>query len=318
MQNKNNVQPLKGTHIIAAAVAVVIIILGFFSFTVISTTDNGVVTRFGKYNRTLESGLHIIIPVIERVYHIPVTTVQKEEFGFRTTLASDRSQYRNNILRESLMLTGDLNIINVEWTVQYKIIDPKAWLFNVEENERINTIRDVSSATINSMIGDLTILDVMGTARDTIQFSARDMMNERYKQLGLGISVTSIQLQNVIPPEEVQQAFEDVNIAIQDMDRMINEGKEAYNNEIPRAKGEADKLIQEALGYASERVNKAEGDTARFNAVYEEYVKAPDITRRRLYLETLNAIFANTDKVTFVDKNLKNFLPLKNLTGDRP
>jgi len=318
MQNKNNVQPLKGTHIIAAAVAVVIIILGFFSFTVISTTDNGVVTRFGKYNRTLESGLHIIIPVIERVYHIPVTTVQKEEFGFRTTLASDRSQYRNNILRESLMLTGDLNIINVEWTVQYKIIDPKAWLFNVEENERINTIRDVSSAAINSMIGDLTILDVMGTARDTIQFSARDMMNERYKQLGLGISVTSIQLQNVIPPEEVQQAFEDVNIAIQDMDRMINEGKEAYNNEIPRAKGEADKLIQEALGYASERVNKAEGDTARFNAVYEEYVKAPDITRRRLYLETLNAIFANTDKVTFVDKNLKNFLPLKNLTGDRP
>lgn len=318
MQNKNNVQPLKGKHIIAAAVAVVIIILGFFSFTVISTTDNGVVTRFGKYNRTLESGLHIIIPVIERVYHIPVTTVQKEEFGFRTTLASDRSQYRNNILRKSLMLTGDLNIINVEWTVQYKIIDPKAWLFNVEENERINTIRDVSSAAINSMIGDLTILDVMGTARDTIQFSARDMMNERYKQLGLGISVTSIQLQNVIPPEEVQQAFEDVNIAIQDMDRMINEGKEAYNNEIPRAKGEADKLIQEALGYASERVNKAEGDTARFNAVYEEYVKAPDITRRRLYLETLNAIFANTDKVTFVDKNLKNFLPLKNLTGDRP
>lgn len=318
MQNKNNVQPLNGKHIIAAAVAVVIIILGFFSFTVISTTDNGVVTRFGKYNRTLESGLHIIIPVIERVYHIPVTTVQKEEFGFRTTLASDRSQYRNNILRESLMLTGDLNIINVEWTVQYKIIDPKAWLFNVEENERINTIRDVSSAAINSMIGDLTILDVMGTARDTIQFSARDMMNERYKQLGLGISVTSIQLQNVIPPEEVQQAFEDVNIAIQDMDRMINEGKEAYNNEIPRAKGEADKLIQEALGYASERVNKAEGDTARFNAVYEEYVKAPDITRRRLYLETLNAIFANTDKVTFVDKNLKNFLPLKNLTGDRP
>lgn len=318
MKNEKSAQPLKGRHIITAAIAMVIIVLGFFSFTVISTTDNGVVTRFGKYNRTLESGLHIIIPVIERVYHIPVTTVQKEEFGFRTTLASDRSQYRNNILRESLMLTGDLNIINVEWTVQYKIVDPKAWLFNVEENERINTIRDVSSAAINSMIGDLTILDVMGTARDTIQFSARDMMNERYKQLGLGISVTSIQLQNVIPPEEVQQAFEDVNIAIQDMDRMINEGKEAYNNEIPRAKGEADKLIQEALGYASERVNKAEGDTARFNAVYEEYVKAPDITRRRLYLETLNVIFANTDKVTFVDKNLKNFLPLKNLTGDRP
>ena len=215
------------------------------------------------------------------------------------------------------MLTGDLNIINVEWTVQYRIIDPKAWLFNVEASERLYTIRDVSAAVVNSLIGDRAILEIMGSERDKIQFSAKELMNEKYKQLGLGISVSSVQLQNVIPPEEVQQAFEDVNIAIQDMNRMINEGKEAYNKEIPKAKGEADKLIQEARGYAAERVNKAEGDTARFNAVYTEYVKAPDITKRRLYLETLDAIFSRTDKVLFVDKNLKNFLPLKNITGGK-
>lgn len=230
-------------------------------------------------------------------------------------MASDRSQYRNNILTESSMLTGDLNIINVEWTVQYRIIDPKAWLFNVEEGERINTVRDVSTAAINSLIGDRAILDIMGSERDSIQFSAKEIMNEKYKQLGLGIAVSSVQLQNVIPPADVQQAFEDVNIAIQDMNRMINEGKEAYNKEIPKAKGEADRMIQEARGYAAERVNKAEGDVARFNAVYVEYSKAPDITKRRLYLETLDKIFSNTDKVIFIDKNVKNFLPLKNLSG---
>lgn len=289
----------------------------WFSLTIVATTDNGVVTRFGKYNRTLQPGLQIVIPFLENVYHIPVTTIQKEEFGFRTESVSYNNQYRNNIVSESSMLTGDLNIINVEWTVQYRIIDPKAWLFNVESSERLHTIRDVSAAVVNSLIGDRAILEIMGSERDKIQFSAKELMNEKYKQLGLGISVSSVQLQNVIPPEEVQQAFEDVNIAIQDMNRMINEGKEAYNKEIPKAKGEADKLIQEARGYAAERVNKAEGDTARFNAVYTEYVKAPDITKRRLYLETLDAIFSRTDKVLFVDKNLKNFLPLKNITGGK-
>ena len=296
-------------------ILVVIALIAFSGIKVIPTTDNGVVTRFGKYTNTLSPGLNFVIPFVDRVYKVPVKTVQKEEFGFRTTMASDRSQYRNNILTESSMLTGDLNIINVEWTVQYRIIDPKAWLFNVKSDERINTIRDVSTAALNSLIGDRAILDIMGSERDSIQFSAKEIMNEKYKQLGLGIAVSSVQLQNVVPPADVQQAFEDVNIAIQDMNRMINEGKEAYNKEIPTAKGDADRMIQEARGYAAERVNKAEGDVARFNAVYAEYSKAPDITRRRLYLETLDKIFSNTDKVIFIDKNVKNFLPLKNLSG---
>ena len=211
------------------------------------------------------------------------------------------------------MLTGDLNIINVEWVIQYKIVDPKAWLFNVEEDQRNKTVRDISKSVVNSLVGDRAIMDIISLDRDSIAVLAQEKMNEKYKQIGIGISVSSVQLQNIVPPHEVQAAFEDVNIAIQDMNRLINEGKEAYNKEIPKAKGEAQKMIEEARGYASERINKANGDVARFNAVYSEYVKAPDITRRRLYLETLDSIFKNNENITLIDKNLKNFLPLKEL-----
>nr|WP_314779842.1 FtsH protease activity modulator HflK [uncultured Treponema sp.] len=292
---------------------IVIALIAFSGIKVIPTTDNGVVTRFGKYTKTLSPGLNFVIPFVDQVYKVPVKTVQKEEFGFRTARSSERSEYQNAILRESSMLTGDLNIINVEWVIQYKIVDPKAWLFNVEEDQRNKTVRDISKSVVNSLVGDRAIMDIISLDRDSIAVLAQEKMNEKYKQIGIGISVSSVQLQNIVPPEEVQAAFEDVNIAIQDMNRLINEGKEAYNKEIPKAKGEAQKMIEEARGYASERINKANGDVARFNAVYSEYVKAPDITRRRLYLETLDAIFKNNENITLIDKNLKNFLPLKEL-----
>ena len=287
--------------------------LVFSSIKIIRTTDNGVVLRFGRYSSTLQPGLHFVIPFADVVYNVPVTIVQKEEFGFRTSRLGEKSSWENDLLQESSMLTGDLNIINVEWVVQYKIVEPKAWLFNVREQERANTVRDVSRATINSLVGDRAILDIMGEERNNIQSFAKELMNEKYAQLGLGISVSSVQLQNVVPPRDVQQAFEDVNIAIQDMNRLINEGKEAYNKEIPKTKGEADQLLQQAQGYASERINMAEGDVARFNFVYEEYQKSPTITKRRLYLETLGEVFENGENLTIVDKNLKNFLPLKDI-----
>ncbi len=291
----------------------VCISLVFSSIKIIRTTDNGVVLRFGRYSSTLQPGLHFVIPFADVVYNVPVTIVQKEEFGFRTSRLGEKSSWENDLLQESSMLTGDLNIINVEWVVQYKIVEPKAWLFNVREQERANTVRDVSRATINSLVGDRAILDIMGEERNNIQSFAKELMNEKYAQLGLGISVSSVQLQNVVPPRDVQQAFEDVNIAIQDMNRLINEGKEAYNKEIPKTKGEADQLLQQAQGYASERINMAEGDVARFNFVYEEYQKSPTITKRRLYLETLGEVFENGENLTIVDKNLKNFLPLKDI-----
>jgi len=289
------------------------IVLVFSSVKIIKTTDNGVVLRLGKYHSVLQPGLHFVIPFVDSVYRVPVTIVQKEEFGFRTSSLGERSSWNNEITLESSMLTGDLNIINVEWVVQYKIIDPKAWLFNVHEKERENTVRDVSRATINSLVGDRAILDIMGEERNNIQAFAKDLMNEKYDGLGLGIVVSSVQLQNVVPPHDVRQAFEDVNIAIQDMNRLINEGKEAYNREIPKTKGEADQLLQQAQGYAAERINVAEGDVARFNLVYEEYKKSPLVTKRRLYLETLGEIFSSGENVTIIDKNLKNFLPLKGI-----
>ena len=294
-------------------VLIVFFFLLFSSVKMVRTTDNGVVLRFGRYHTILQPGLHFIIPFVDSIYHVPVTIVQKEEFGFRTSDLGEKSTWENELLYESSMLTGDLNILNVEWVVQYRIVDPKAWLFNVQENERTNTVRDVARASINSLVGDRAILDIMGEERNNIQAFAKTIMNEKYEQLGLGISVSSVQLQNVVPPHQVQEAFEDVNVAIQDMNRLINEGKEAYNREIPKTKGEADKMLQQARGYASERINVAEGDVARFNLVLDEYQKSPVITKRRLYLETLSDVFESGEKVTIVDKNLKNFLPFKDI-----
>lgn len=212
------------------------------------------------------------------------------------------------------MLTGDLNIVDVEWIIQYKIVDPRNWLFSVEEREQ--TIRDISRSVINTLVGDRAILDIMGSERSNIENLAVDMMNEQFKKLELGISVMTVKLQNIVPPQGVQDAFEDVNKAIQDMNRFINEGKESYNSEIPKAKGEAQQELQIAEGYASERVNMAKGDVARFNSVYEEYKKSPSVTRERLYLETMEEIFSNSNqesKASLIDGELENVIPFKNL-----
>lgn len=294
-------------------IAVLAGLLAYKGFVVIEPTEEGIVTKFGKYVRTLPSGPNFLIPFVEKVYRVEVTTVQKEEFGFRTKQTSERSEYENNIVHESEMLTGDLNIINVEWVVQYKITDAKAWLFNVAADQRNKTIRDVSKAVMNALIGDRAIFSIMGSERNNIARLATEMMNEQFRVLNLGITVLSVQLQNVVPPPQVQEAFEDVNIAIQDMNRLINEGQKVYNEELPKAKGEGLRLLQEAEGYAANRVNTAKGDVARFNAVYTEYVKSPQITRRRLYLETMGDVLSNADNITVVDKSLDNLLPIKEL-----
>jgi membrane protease subunit HflK len=242
--------------------------------------------------------------------------VQTEQFGFKTIKSGSANQYLNNIVKESTMLTGDLNIVDVEWIIQYRITDPRAWLFTVQEREQ--TIRDISRSVINTLVGDRAILDVMGSERSNIENLAVSMMNEQFSQLGMGINVFAVKLQNIVPPQGVQSAFEDVNKAIQDMNRFINEGKESYNSEIPKAKGEADRKIQVAEGYAAERVNKAKGDVARFNSVYDEYRKAPAVTRERLYLEAMEEIFeiqSAEKKTTLVDGNLQNVIPFKNIGG---
>ena len=212
------------------------------------------------------------------------------------------------------MLTGDLNIIDVEWIIQYQITDARAWLFNVEDQHK--TIRDISQSVINMLVGDRTIFDVIGAERANIELQGQQLMNDLYKSYGLGVRVTTVKLQNIVPPKgSVQDAFEDVNKAIQDRSRLINEGKEAYNQAIPKASGEAQQTIQEAQGYATARVNQARGDVARFLAVLGEYRQAPDVVRTRLYYEMYDQVFGGAEGTDLIDKNLKNFLPLKSMGG---
>lgn len=295
-----------------------IIILGlaaitaFSSIYVVDETENAVITRFGKYTKTEGPGLHTKLPFgIEKNYNVDIKTVRAEQFGFKTVKSGRNNEYRNNISEESEMLTGDLNIVDVEWVIQYKVVEPKSWLFNIYERQQ--TIRDISRSVINTLVGDRTIFDVMSADRSTIQNLAQEQMNNQFNSLGLGINVTTVQLQNVVPPSEVQEAFEDVNKASQDMKRLINEGKEAYNSEIPKAQGEADRQIQIAEGYAAERINMAKGDVARFNSVYEEYKRSPRVTKERIYLETMDSIFGSEKKPDLIDSELENLVPVKNL-----
>ena len=300
---------------LALIVLAIVAIGGFSCFYIVDETENAVITRFGKYQETVGAGLHFKLPFgIDKSYTVPVKVVQTEQFGFKTVKSGRNNEYINNIGTESTMLTGDLNIVDVEWIIQYRIVDPKQWLFGVYEKEQ--TIRDISRSVINELVGDRAILAVMGSERTSIETLALDKMNLYFENLGLGISVIAVKLQNIVPPSGVQDAFEDVNKATQDMNRFINEGKEAYNAEIPKAQGEADRLLQVAQGYAAERVNMAKGDVARFNAVYEEYKRSPKVTKERIYLETMDEIFGSEKKPELIDGELDNVLPVKTLGGN--
>jgi len=300
---------------LALIVLAIVAIGGFSCFYIVDETENAVITRFGKYQETVGAGLHFKLPFgIDKSYTVPVKVVQTEQFGFKTVKSGRNNEYINNIGTESTMLTGDLNIVDVEWIIQYRIVDPKQWLFGVYEKEQ--TIRDISRSVINELVGDRAILAVMGSERTSIETLALDKMNSYFENLGLGISVIAVKLQNIVPPSGVQDAFEDVNKATQDMNRFINEGKEAYNAEIPKAQGEADRLLQVAQGYAAERVNMAKGDVARFNAVYEEYKRSPKVTKERIYLETMDEIFGSEKKPELIDGELDNVLPVKTLGGN--
>jgi membrane protease subunit HflK len=290
---------------------VVLVILLGTSVYIVDQTEEAVITRFGRFLNTKEPGLQFKLPFgIDRNYTVNVKTVQTEQFGFRTLRSGISSTYANQT-GESTMLTGDLNIIEVEWIIQYRVVDPKAWTFNVMQ--RTDTIRDVSRSAINMLVGDRAIMDIMGPERSAIEAAGAEFMNETFRGYGLGIDVIAVKLQNIDPPGGVQEAFDDVNKAEQDMNRLINEGQQAYNAEIPRARGEREQLIQEAQGYATERVNRARGDIARFNSVYDEYRQSPEVTRQRLYYEMMEEVFKNDEGTMIIDRNLDNFLPLRNL-----
>ena len=296
-------------------IAIVIIGVIFFlatSLYIVDQTEEAVITRFGKYLKTTGPGLQYKLPFgIDKTYLVRVREVQTQQFGFRTLSSGVVSTYAADSTMSS-MLTGDLNMVDVEWVIQYRIVDPLAWTFNVQE--KTATIRDVSQSAINMLVGDRAIMDIMGFERSAIENAGLDYMNETFKNYGLGINVIAVKLQNTDPPVRVQDAFDDVNRAIQDRNRLINEGQQAYNEQIPRTRGESDRIVQVAEGYAAERVNHAMGDVARFNAVYEEYRRAPDVTRQRLYYEMIEDVFKDNSNTALIDRRFENFLPFRDIT----
>ena len=295
-------------------IAVLAAILVLTSFYTVEPEEAGVVTRLGAYNRTTDPGLHFRLPFgIERVMKVPVQRQLKEEFGFRTSDADVRSRFvRAGFESESVMLTGDLNTVVVEWVVQYRVNDPYKFLFQVRSLRE--TFRDMSEAVMRVVVGDRTVNEVLTVGRQEIEVTVVELLQELCDQYETGIRVDQVVLQDVNPPDKVKPSFNEVNQAEQERERLVNEAQSEYNKVIPRAEGEARQTIQEAEGYALDRVNRARGEAARFTSLYEEYRQAPEVTRRRIYLETMGRILERAGRKVVVDDELEGILPLLDLT----
>ncbi len=290
--------------------------LVFSAFYTVDADEVGVVQRFGKYVNTTMPGLHFKIPFgIETVKKVKVKRVFKEEFGFRTLRPGVRTTYANRSYEdESLMLTGDLNSAVVEWVVQYRIKDPAKYLFKVRNIRK--TLRDISEAAMRLVVGDHSVDEVIITNRQDISIEARDYIQKKLDEYDIGVHVITVNLQDVNPPEPVQPAFNEVNEAKQEKERIINEAWEAYNKVIPQARGRAQQRISEAEGYAIDRVNRAQGDAERFLALWKEYTRAKQVTRERLYLETLMEVLPSVQQIYVIDQNMQGLVPLLQLGND--
>ncbi len=306
------------TGIILGAIGLVVVLGLFTSFYTVTTGALGVVQRFGRYKETVEPGLRFKIPFgVDQVTILPVERQLKLEFGFATRgIVTNDDQYSNEGELERNMVTGDLNAAQVEWVVQYRIEDPVDYLFNVREPG--STLRDVSESVMREVVGDRMIDEVLTIGRQAIETDAIAKLQVLTQKLHMGVKVYQVQLKNVHPPGPVQRSFDEVNRAQQEREQMINMANGEYNKVVPRAKGEAEQKISESEGYAVKRTNEAEGDVARFKALLEQYEKAPDITRQRLYLETMTEVIPNLGGKIILDEDAKQFLPLMQLQQSLP
>ena len=305
--------PIKKKWVVGAVIGIVGIILLTTSFYQVGTDEEGVIQRFGKYTGTTQPGLHLKIPFgVDKVTKVPVRRVQKEEFGFRTVTPGVRTEYvRGKAIDESLMLTGDLNSAVVEWIVQYRVGDPVDYLFKVMEVR--TTIRDVSESVMRQVVGDRSVDEVIILSRREVAQEAKQRLQENLDAYETGIHVVTVELKDVNPPDPVKPAFNEVNEAKQEMERMVNQAWETYNKAVPKASGEAERTIRQAEGYALNRVNRAKGDANKFLAVWKEYNRSQDVTRRRLYLETMDEILPKIDKKYIIDSEQKGLLQLLRL-----
>jgi len=304
--------PVKLLRLLGLGVLVLLLLFG--SIYQIKPEEIGVILRFGRFVRTAEPGLHIKLPLgIEKLTRVPVQRQLKLEFGYRTVRPGVKSEYYSNeeTRKESLMLTGDLNVVVAEWIVQYKIKDPYKFLFKVRDP--IQTFRAMTEAMVRQVVGDASVDEVITFGRADLAAEAMAGLQKLVDTYELGVEVNQLIFQDVNPPDPVKPSFNEVNQALQEKERKINEAWAEYNQEIPRAQGEAEQMIRAAEGYAAERVNKAQGDAARFISIYREYAKAPVVTRKRLYLETLNEVLSKIEKKIVVDEAQKNLVPLLGL-----
>ena len=289
-------------------IAVVVGILATKSFYTVQPDQEGVVLRFGAFVDRTPPGLHYKIPFVDEVRPIPVRRQLTEEFGFRTQQTRSRS---GSFSDESNMLTGDLNTAVVEWVVQYRIVDPEQYLFKVRNSR--DTFRDMSEAVMREAVGDRTVNEVLTVGRQEVTAVVQKKLQTLCNLYEIGISVDQVVLQDVTPPSKVKPAFNEVNQAEQERSQLISEAQAEYNRVIPRAKGEAQQTILAAEGYGLDRVNRAKGEAARFDALYTEYRKAPEVTRKRIYLETMREILPKAGKKVVVDDDVRGMLPLLNL-----
>jgi len=291
------------------AVVVVALVTGTTSFYTIPAESEGVVIRFGRYLKTVQPGLHFKWPVgIDAVEVLPTRRQLKMEFGFATSNYTNPYQVGTENDRERVMVTGDLNAAIVEWIIQYRIQDPKKYLFDVRDPAA--TLRDLSEAAMREVIGDRTVDEVITIGRQDIEAAALNRLRSLVELYELGVVIDQVQLKNVNPPPAVQASFNEVNKAQQDRESSINVANGEYNREVPKARGEAESAIQAAEGYALKRVNEAQGDVASFKAMLEQYAKAPDITKTRIYLETMGEVIPKAGPKIIVDESLKQWLPL--------
>lgn len=306
---KQRWQGIKGGPFVALIIILAALILFWTAWFTVQPEETGIVQRFGRVVRTAEPGLHFKLPYrIETVRAVPTARVLKEEFGFRTLALDRRTRYEERPYKdESLMLTGDLNVIDVQWIVQYRIEDPVRFLFYVRDTGK--TIRDISEAIMRRVVGNRLGSDVLTVDRVEVSSEAREEIQKVLSDYETGVRLVTVELQDVTPPDPVKPAFNEVNESRQDKERTINQAQEQANREIPKARGEATQSISQAEGYALERVNRASGEADRFQAILAEYEQAPEVTRRRLYLEAMGGFLAEMKGLYIVDAEQKALVP---------
>ena len=295
--------------------AVVLFQIVYSAFYTIEPGEQGIVLQFGKYTRTTQPGLHFKIPYIEEMIKVDVETVRKEEFGFRTRTPGKTTVFnKRGFDMESLMLTGDKNVINVDWIVQYKVNDPVKFLFKVRNVPQ--AVHDNSQTVVRRIVGNMDF-DYVLSNREILADMAKQELQHDLDKLECGITLVTLQLLDINPPDRVKPAFNEVNEADQDKKRLVNEAEETYNRVIPKARGSAKQIVEEAHGYAVQRLNQAKGETNRFNAIVAEYINAKEVTRRRMYLEAMQDILPGVEHVYVMDKGGRNVLPFLDLSGNK-